>query len=1034
MNLQHLISSDLVYRVGWTLLHSLWQGAAIAALLALVLTLLRRRSPNARYVCSAASLGAILLLPLATFQLVPSPSGAPSSAPDPGARSVLARSPMLPPVSAPAIAAAPSPGAPGERGGEGLHWLREHLLSIPRILNHHLPFVVSIWLLGVCTLSLWHFGGWVAAQRLRVLGTRPVTSDLQAMLAKLLERLPIRRPVRIVQSLLVDTPMVIGFLRPLILIPPAILTGLTPAQLEAILAHELAHIHRYDYLVNLLQTAVETLLFYHPAVWWVSARMRLEREQCCDDMAVPLCHDRTRYAEALAAIEQTRLPIGAATLAARGSGAHDLIARIQRILNLPQPRQRPLRPLAALLLIAGLLVLAIGLDLGAAVPSSTQTTDPDRATVREIVRAVRFPAQQIRDLSCTITSRGRTESTAYPRDGVKVIDRWYERSDGRLFVVQYINFTPSFYAYDGIQAREEQPSLNRGFILKEKKEPSAYGLRRPGFGVSVMDMGIDQLLELALKEGTVALEETREPDLPGRLAKITVTLPHDPRGSTLPCFARLWLDVDKGYMPRRTEEGFLEDQRRTYVLRSRMTRLELRELAPKVWYPVAARVEVFPVAHRADPTRPVEQWQLVSSPMVSADIAISDIKVNQGLADSVFDLEFPAGTTVSDQRTNTVFVVGADFSRVPVAAPDVAGRRLDVQAGEVALPEGSRIDEHGRIIDKIDYPFVNDPDAIGKWESVDFVKTIEDFDPKAPRTKAANMLLRGLVLSEGGKVSSPWKGWTKGLLMHEGDKTASKYVLKKIDNVTYVFLEWKSGAYVLMHRQPFYYVLKKVASDPARPDLHGAAPPGDGANFSHAAATQPADSPSAPGPASAPAAFATPPTPEQIAAQDRVMRALLDQRIHAEAQLTRLRRTLGPSHRAVVRAQEDMEFLDGQITERTAQYNRNRPPATNPTEAEVRYYISGVPRPGVYVIPPRRINLLQAVISAGMDPAKSQSTQLRLIRREGPEDREQTYTFTLKQILEQRDLDTFLLAGDVLMLGDVPMPATRGAATSAIVP
>ena len=97
----------------------------------------------------------------------------------------------------------------------------------------------------------------------------------------------------------VDTPTVIGWLRPVVLLPVAALANLTPDQVQAILAHELAHVRRHDFVVNLLQTIAETLLFYHPAVWWLSHRIRVEREHCCDDIAVEVCGDPVGYAEAL---------------------------------------------------------------------------------------------------------------------------------------------------------------------------------------------------------------------------------------------------------------------------------------------------------------------------------------------------------------------------------------------------------------------------------------------------------------------------------------------------------------------------------------------------------------------------------------------------------------------------------------------------------------------------------------------------------------------------------------------------------------
>jgi beta-lactamase regulating signal transducer with metallopeptidase domain len=148
----------------------------------------------------------------------------------------------------------------------------------------------------------------------------------------------VSRPVRLCQSLLVEVPTVIGWLRPVILVPVRALTGLAPQQLEALLAHELAHIRRHDYLVNLLQTIVETLLFYHPAVWWVSHQVRVERENCCDDMAVAACGDVLVYARALAELEQLRTGGGDTPALAVAASGGSLMERVGRLVKLPPPR------------------------------------------------------------------------------------------------------------------------------------------------------------------------------------------------------------------------------------------------------------------------------------------------------------------------------------------------------------------------------------------------------------------------------------------------------------------------------------------------------------------------------------------------------------------------------------------------------------------------------------------------------------------------------------------------------------------------
>jgi hypothetical protein len=151
---------------------------------------------------------------------------------------------------------------------------------------------------------------------------------------KVSRRLALGRAVRVLQCARIEVPMVIGTVRPLLLVPACGLSGLPPDQIEAIIAHELAHIRRHDYLVNLLQSVVETLLFYHPAVWWVSHVIRMEREHCCDDLAVSACGDAMLYAQALTTVETLRGGVSGLAMAVSGGS---LLARIRRLLDVPPP-------------------------------------------------------------------------------------------------------------------------------------------------------------------------------------------------------------------------------------------------------------------------------------------------------------------------------------------------------------------------------------------------------------------------------------------------------------------------------------------------------------------------------------------------------------------------------------------------------------------------------------------------------------------------------------------------------------------------
>jgi TonB family protein len=180
-----------------------------------------------------------------------------------------------------------------------------------------------------------------------------------AMVDRLTRVMGVGRRVRVLISSMADTPSVVGWLRPVIVLPAATLMGLTPLQLEAVLAHELGHIKRYDYLVNILQILVETLLFYHPAVWWTSRRIRMERELCCDDLAVRFSGNALRYARALTTLEKLRLRTPGVAMASTGG---PLLFRIQRLTGIAAKEYGPSRLPAVVALSLGILCFALNVN------------------------------------------------------------------------------------------------------------------------------------------------------------------------------------------------------------------------------------------------------------------------------------------------------------------------------------------------------------------------------------------------------------------------------------------------------------------------------------------------------------------------------------------------------------------------------------------------------------------------------------------------------------------------------------------------
>jgi beta-lactamase regulating signal transducer with metallopeptidase domain len=331
-----LLAGPLVPALGWTLLHFLWQGALVAALAAAARMVLREASASARYLAGCTALALLLLLPAATFGWL----WFAGQAAEPAAA-------MAEPEAAMESAAGwAAPAGLGDLAPAAGLPLRQRAAEA---LQPALPWLVGGWLAGVLLLSLRLVGGWTVALQLRRRWIQPVAPALQATLERLRLRLRVSRPVLLLQSACVQVPTVVGVLRPAILLPLSALCGLSPEQLETILAHELAHIRRHDFLVNLLQSLVETLLFYHPAVWWVSAWVRIEREHCCDDVAVAVCGDPLSYAHALTDLESWRS--GAPQLAVAASGG-ELLARIRRLLGKPAPDAYPsVWPLAGLILL-----------------------------------------------------------------------------------------------------------------------------------------------------------------------------------------------------------------------------------------------------------------------------------------------------------------------------------------------------------------------------------------------------------------------------------------------------------------------------------------------------------------------------------------------------------------------------------------------------------------------------------------------------------------------------------------------------------
>ncbi|GAA3999948.1 hypothetical protein GCM10022408_08690 [Hymenobacter fastidiosus] len=356
--LETALSPALVRALGWTIVHSLWQGAVVGLALVGLLLLLRRHSAQVRYNVACVALATMVGLALVTFirhysiALIGPEAVTALAAPATSAGTAEALGFL--PADQPAADAGGAVGLPA--------WLQ--------YFDHNLPLIVAAWLLGLLAMTLRLLGGLAYVQRLRHYRVQPLAAHWNERLEGLAAKAGLQRPVTLLESALVKAPLVAGHLKPVILLPLGTVLGLTPEQLEAILAHELAHIVRRDYLMNMLQSVAEILFFYHPAVWFITACLRTERENCCDDEATAICGDPLTLARALTALAemgQDVTPVPQLALSAVGPDG-SLLGRIRRLV---QRRAAPTFSegfMAALVVMGGLVLLGVTAAVSMASP------------------------------------------------------------------------------------------------------------------------------------------------------------------------------------------------------------------------------------------------------------------------------------------------------------------------------------------------------------------------------------------------------------------------------------------------------------------------------------------------------------------------------------------------------------------------------------------------------------------------------------------------------------------------------------------
>ncbi len=378
--------------IGWVLINSLWQALAIVLILVTVLRLMPARWSTVRYAAACSSLLLFVIASAVTFVVVNNSS----ITAEPTANELF---------SLKVLADQPAQASQTQAGIAGL---------IHAIANH-MTWLLMAWLTGACMFSIRFFSGWVYLQNLKT-NSLAVDQSWNDMLAKLANVMAIRGDVGLAESSRISTPMVVGYLKPVILLPFGMVGGLSTEQIETILVHELAHIKRHDFIINLLQAFIETLFFFNPFVWVLSNIIRREREYCCDDEVVRHGNS-TAYAFALAQLEAWRQSNPALALSL-ATNRNQLLNRIKRIMEKSGANYSAKdRLIPAVLLVVGL------------VCASWLTIKTENRTPRD--KKIASATNGVQDTTIRSKSKGRTTIITFDENG-KAHEQIFEEFEGDL--------------------------------------------------------------------------------------------------------------------------------------------------------------------------------------------------------------------------------------------------------------------------------------------------------------------------------------------------------------------------------------------------------------------------------------------------------------------------------------------------------------------------------------------------------------------------------------------------------------------------
>lgn len=536
MNWQLLNNQTFAENIGWTLVHSLWQISLVAFLLLVSLKILKNSSSNLRYLLCVSALFLTLAMPVATFFSFPANETRTENIPVTQDAKNAANSFTPPAEPQKDTTKIPSEPVKTEKDGEiaSANLFENFEKQMESFLAAFLPYLVWFWFLGILLFSLRLCGGIRQTRRIKTNKVSAVGEEWREKFAYLCEKMGVRQKVGFIRSEIVETPLVIGWLKPFVIVPSSVLTGLSPRELETIIAHELAHIRRHDYLINILQSFVEIILFFHPLTWWISSQIRRERENACDDEVLEIFNgEPLLYANALANLETFRFRKGdfAPSNAMTANGGN-LVKRIQRIIsgNRNNNRKESFRSgIPVFLFVTGFLALvsvayfqvfasgeeikndlnqkkiAVSLYNASTVIPSENTPEEDEKTMRRVI--AKLKQHNIPTTGFLIGGNFNIRAENIPADQQKTVSLW--REAGFEFGVLDLKYPKSFDStvteyQAALKSREEklEPFIKKQMdFIKEyrKSDPRKDSTENIKKQTAVMKESLEQV-QNAIKE------------------------------------------------------------------------------------------------------------------------------------------------------------------------------------------------------------------------------------------------------------------------------------------------------------------------------------------------------------------------------------------------------------------------------------------------------------------------------------------------------------------------------------------------------